>query len=317
MKYQSSNPNQKQQGVALVAALLFVALATMLAVNAAWMQQLFIKRTATMVYKDQAIQYNLSIESWARQLLSEDLEASDIDHLGEDWAQSLPLLPIEGGHLAAQAEDLQSRFNLNNLVSGDTVNSLELARFLRLLEHLDLPEGIAYAVIDWLDANADPSGLGGAEDNIYLSAKPPYRTANTAMSSTTELLLIHGVTYEHYKLLSPLVCTLPEYTKININTAKETLLYALSDAITALVIEQIKDIQQDARYSSMSEFTEHMTLLGIPLTTTGLSINSSYFSVSSSATIGKLTSYSTSRIKRDSNTQTTVISRSFMRPDNV
>lgn len=317
MKYKPYNHAAKQQGIALIAALLFVALATMLAMSAAWTQQLFIKRTATMIYKDQAVQYNLSIETWARQLLSEDLQTSKIDHLGEDWAQSLPLLPVEGGHLEAQGEDLQSRFNLNSLVSDNTINSLELARFQRLLNHLNLPEGIAYAVIDWLDANADVSGQDGAEDSTYLSAEPPYRTANTAMSSTTELLLIHGITYDQYKLLSPLVCALPQYTKININTAKETLLYALSDAITAEVIEQIKDIQQNNGYSSISEFTQHMTELGIPLTATGLSTSSSYFAVSSSATIGKLTSYSTSRIKRNSDTQTTVISRSFMRPDNV
>ena len=317
MSAQSTKHHVKQHGVALVASLLFVALATILCVNAAWMQQLFIKRTETMIYKDQAVQYNLSMESWARQLLSEDLNDSSTDHLGEDWAISLPLIPVEGGHLEVKGEDLQSRFNINSLVTNNKINSLELDRFQRLLRHLNIPEGTAYAIVDWLDTDTVPSGQHGAEDNIYLSAEQPYRSANTHMSSPTELLLIHGITHAHYSQLSPLISTLPEYTNINVNTAKEILLYALSDAITAQVIEQIKDIQQNNGYSSINEFTNHMQQLGIQLTASGLSVSSSYFSVSSSATIGKLTSYSTSQIKRTTNNKTRVMSRSFMRPDNA
>ena len=53
---------------------------------------------------------------WVRAVLNDDRRMGDVDHLGEPWAQQMPLMSIENGQLAGQIHDQQGMFNLNNLV---------------------------------------------------------------------------------------------------------------------------------------------------------------------------------------------------------
>jgi general secretion pathway protein K len=61
---------------------------------------------------------------------------------------------------------------------------------------------------------------GGAEDNAYLQAKIPYRTANALMADASELRAVAGVAPALYTRLAPFICALPvaELSPININT---------------------------------------------------------------------------------------------------
>ena len=106
----------KDRGVALITAMLITALATMLAANLAWDNALDVRRTMVLLHRDQAIQVALGAESWVIGILGQDLEDSQTDHLGEIWATELPGLPIEGGEVFGAVQDLQGRFNVNNLV---------------------------------------------------------------------------------------------------------------------------------------------------------------------------------------------------------
>ncbi|NOX91397.1 MAG: type II secretion system minor pseudopilin GspK [Gammaproteobacteria bacterium] len=110
------NPEHKQQGVALITALLVAALVTVVAVAMASRQQLDIRRTGNMLEADQAYMYALAAESWVSDMLKVDKQKTQIDTLTEDWAMKLPPIPIEGGVITGSVEDLQGRFNLNNLI---------------------------------------------------------------------------------------------------------------------------------------------------------------------------------------------------------
>jgi len=103
-----------QQGVALITALLVVALATIAAVAMTTRQQLDIHRTANIINGEQAYIYALGGESWIKQILLRDNNKTDSIH--DLWAMPMPPLAIPGGSVQGQVEDLQSRFNLNNLV---------------------------------------------------------------------------------------------------------------------------------------------------------------------------------------------------------
>src|SRR6185295_19751583 len=52
---------------------------------------------------------------WARQILDDDARRSDIDHLGEPWALSLPPIPMEDGEIRGLIVDAQGRLNVNAL----------------------------------------------------------------------------------------------------------------------------------------------------------------------------------------------------------
>ena len=107
------------RGVALITAMLISALAAMVAANLAWDNALDVRRTIVLLNRDQAVQVALGAESWIINILHQDLEESQSDHLAELWASDLPPLPIDNGEVFGAIEDLQGRFNVNNLIDSD------------------------------------------------------------------------------------------------------------------------------------------------------------------------------------------------------
>jgi general secretion pathway protein K len=166
-------------------------------------------------------------------VLREDREDSQTDHLAEPWAQPLPPLPVDGGEVRGALEDMQGRFNVNNLLTGSgEVNEVSLARFERLLEQVGADRRWARILADWLDADTIPGFPEGAEDGVYLSQSPPYRAANGPVTSTTEMLALPGMTLEEFARIRPYVAALPVGTTINLCTAKAPLLVALVEGGT-------------------------------------------------------------------------------------
>src|SRR3569623_366557 len=215
--------NSGERGVALITAVLITAVIAVAAVAMAAQQKLDVRRTANMIDGERAYVFALGVESWVQQVLARDRRDNQTDHLGEAWAKQLPAITVEGAVLAGRLEDLQGRFNLNNLVDKDKVSAVDVARFQRLLTSLAIDPNISNAVVDWIDPDADTTYPDGAEDAEYLRATPPYRAANRPMASASELLLVRGVTSEIYLKLAPVVAALPGRTAINVNTAPKAV----------------------------------------------------------------------------------------------
>ncbi len=266
-----------QTGIALITVLLIVAIATMLAVAMTSRQQLDIFRTTNLIHHDQAYLYALGGESWSKWILWREAQDSQIDHLHESWAIPLPPLPIEGGTLHGQLEDLQGRFNLNNLVPDGKVNPDEVIRFQRLLKALELPPALAQIVVDWIDPDEEPQIPDGAEDNIYLLQTPPYRAANTLFRSPSEVRLLATVDQEIYQKLLPHICTLPTRTPINVNTATLPILMTLADGLTADEVNQLLTNREQKPFQTIQEVITHQALAGYKVETEAMAVNSEYF----------------------------------------
>ncbi len=124
-----------QRGVALITAILIVALATILATRIGFEGALEQRRSTTAMLLDQAYLVGLGAEAWAASYLKKDLADSKTDHFGERWATPIPPIPIEGGVIEGRVEDMQGRFNLNNLVTPEgAVNREGLREFQNLLD---------------------------------------------------------------------------------------------------------------------------------------------------------------------------------------
>jgi general secretion pathway protein K len=218
----------RQRGVALITAIVIVAIATVLAVHIGTRAALDLRRTAGLVALDQGWHVALGAEAWAVEVLVEDLEDSDTDHPGEAWAQPLPPLPVDGGEVRGALEDMQGRFNLNNLIDGQTraINEDQVDLFRRLLLAVGAQPRWAPLLVDWIDSDqlTEPEG---AEDANYLAQSPPYRTANGVIATTTELMALPGMTREEFERIRPYVAALPIGTPINVCTAKAPVLVAL------------------------------------------------------------------------------------------
>lgn len=223
---------RRQRGVALITAVLMVALATVLAVNVGFKGYLDQRRSATTFALDQGYEVALGGEAWAADSLRRDKQQSSrTDDFTEEWATPIPPIPIEGGEFQGQLEDMQGRFNLNNLVKLEGKDyKIDIAsrdRFKRLLESLEIEDKWAGIIADWIDSDIEADFPDGAEDPIYTGLTPPYRTANMPITRTSELLAIAEFGLDRYRKLEPFVTALPIGTKINLCTAAPELLDAL------------------------------------------------------------------------------------------
>ena len=244
-------PPRREQGVALLTAILVTALASMLAVAMVSRQHVEIRRTANVLESERAYLFALGAEGWVKHILQRDDPSKD--SLDEDWAVSLPPISVEGAQLAGRVEDLQGRFNLNNVVLAGKAYKPAVELFQHLLQSIELSPDLALALVDWIDADMDVSFPAGAEDDEYLSAPTPYRAANRPLLSPSELLLIKGFTPEVYAQLAPLVTALPVPTGININTAPPAVLAALGEGLTAGDLEGIVAQREEKPFATVDE----------------------------------------------------------------
>ncbi|MFB3125322.1 MAG: type II secretion system minor pseudopilin GspK [Woeseiaceae bacterium] len=249
------------RGVALITAMLITALASMVAANLAWDNALDVRRTMVLLHHEQAVQVALGAESWVIGILHQDLEDSETDHLGEIWAFELPGLPIDGGELTGTIEDLQGRFNVNNLIddNGEVVPE-SLERFRRLLIALELDPRFAGIAADWIDSDIEAAFPDGAEDPIYTGIIPPYRSANQSLTSASEFAALQGMTRESFNILRPHITALPGRTNININTATGPVLQSLDENLSAADVERLFAERESAGFADIqSTFSSLVT----------------------------------------------------------
>ena len=240
------------RGVALITALLITALASLVAANLAWDNALDVRRTMVLLNNDQAVQVALGAESWVVGILHQDLEESDIDHLGEIWAIQLPGFPIEGGDVTGTIIDLQGRFNVNNLIDDNgEVEKKSLERFRRLLQALEIDPRFAGLAADWMDRDAEASFPDGAEDSIYTSILPPYRSANQSLTSASELAALEGMDRQSFRILRPHITALPGRTNVNVNTATGAVLQSLDENMSASDVEGLISERESAGFADI------------------------------------------------------------------
>lgn len=232
-----SRLRRRQEGIALITAILVVALAAVAATAILSSANIAIHRTGNLQDSERAWWYAGGIEGWLRTILERDQDDNKFDGLDDVWAKPVDYLPVDEGFVRGQMVDLQGRYNLNNLAVADPqAFKQEQEVFLRLLQGIEgvdafQAQALASAIRDWIDADSEPTGFDGAEDSEYLGANPPHRVPNRLMESPTELLAVKGVTRELYQRIRPYLTALPQTgTPINVNTAPEALVFALAKA---------------------------------------------------------------------------------------
>lgn len=278
---------RRNRGVALITVLLVVFLASAAAAALATLQQTEIRRSALVLHELQARQYALGAERWAAEILRRDATDSDTDHLGEPWATLPPALPVDGGYVAGRLEDLQGRFNLNNLRRPDGAQDpVQVAYLRRLLDVLGLDPDLAAAIADWVDADLDASGVTGAEDPYYLTLDPPYLAANRPMAALSELRLVRGIDAIGLARLAPHVVALPERTAINVNTAGPEVLAALEEQPDADRMEYVIEQRGAGGFVSVDDFLQVAGLAQSPYPFENLAVSSDWFRVWVDARVG-------------------------------
>jgi general secretion pathway protein K len=239
-----------QRGDAIITAMLLIALGTITMVAISSRQQFDMQRERNEGIILQARAFGVSGERFAAALLYRDVQdglRENSDSLDDDWAQTIPPIPIDSASIQGCIVDMQGRFNLNNLVNaeGEAVE-FYTAQLTRLLSELNIDPGKAQAILDWVDSDVNATIPDGAEDDYYTGLDVGYRSANAPFVSVSELQLVKGFSSaikeetEDYELLLPHIAALPTDngpTAINVNTATPEVLASLSDEIKPLAAD--------------------------------------------------------------------------------
>ncbi len=266
---------RRERGVAIIIALILVALAAILATKLTFDGWIERRRTIGILATEQAFHFGMGAEALAADVLNQSMQGVQLGANGQStgnaannsaagagttttqsgntsqvtlaqaWAQPTQAMPItpddnpEGepiGVLQGAIEDMQGRFNLNNLAhvimqNGQVVQDPQpLQQFQRLLVAVGLEPKWAAIARDWIDADDQPGEPDGAEDSVYTSQTPPYRTGNWPMMSPSELMNMPGFGADRYRKIAPYVTALPTATaKINICTASAQVLQSFAE----------------------------------------------------------------------------------------
>lgn len=271
-----------QTGVALITVMMMAVVIVGILASIFYRHGIDIARATKTLHSEQASLLALSGESWAISILKEDLvETGNLDTLLEPWAVGLPILPVEGGSLSGQLEDLQAKLNINGFASYNNaslniaINNANSSPQLNSLYSVFLNLGFAIeqnieqthiaALIDWQD-NDDIPLPGGAEENEYLIKEPAYRPANNTLVEVDELQLVEGFEPEMVAALKPHISVIPAIStvQINVNTASTQVLQALHQDINESIADSLAETRDTSPWESPDEFYDTLGLeLGI------------------------------------------------------
>lgn len=281
-------PRKRDEGVALLLALLFVVLLSTIVVEFCYEMQVEASFVGNQEDSLEAYIAAKSAVAVALSVLAEDLVAgqtppgaahANVDSLDEPWAvDGVPYQPLNNAVMRARIADEYGKLNLNALINQDSGEPVEaVAKTLHaLFQARQAEEDPTDAIIDWLDDDEEPYGSTGAESDIYGSLETPYSCKNGPMNSIEELLLIRGMTPDLFfgnaelgqEPLSSLLTVHGHPTgRININTAGVELLEAIGEALDeksglATMVQDKRD--QAAPFQSREDIKSSVEGAGYP-----------------------------------------------------
>ena len=321
----------RQQGVALITALLVVALASIAAAAVLSSSSIAIHRATNLIDSEKAWWYADGVEAWGKTILDRDAKTNKVVSLAAEWAKPVDYLPIDEGAISGSIEDLQGRLNLNNFAANYNspvynANVLVLQRLLLLLD-ADPAQAkvIAAALHDWIDTDTQPTGFDGAEDSEYLSLDMPYRTANRPLDSVSEVLAVKGMTKDtYYKLthcgqtklgFQSCITALPTFpTTINVNTAPEPILRSLVKEPSSPALDAFIESRATTPYANDSDAFQvapkGFLTAADGITADMISVHSSYFLMHTTTLVGSGRVALYSFLYRPSSGATVVLSHS-------
>ena len=297
----------RQQGVAVVTALLLTTLAITIVASLFWQQQVQVRSIENQRLQLQKQWILRGALDWTRLILREDGRYSRTDHLGEPWA--VPLAEtrldqyVENGRTDADSSDAalsggivdaQSRFNLKNLCPDGTINRAEVAAFGRLLTNAGLSPELAVQTANLMAAAQPAAAQTAAAPN-----SPDTASAGSAATSGDEpqplnimtvddLLAVPGFTPEALAKIRDFLVVLPVSTPVNVNTAPAEVLAARIDTLSSSGAAAIVASRENAWFKDTSDFVQRLQAQGWQAADTGpISVSTNYFLVNGNVRLNR------------------------------
>jgi general secretion pathway protein K len=237
-----------QRGIAVITVLLALAIGVLICSEVIMRVYHGVKRSGNHFNTQQAWEYALGGEAWARQQLNEDIEkdkkTSRVDHLLEKWAVPVQKMDIEGGTIQIEIYDMQSRFNLNNLITEDgAIDPVQVNILKEMFSYLGVRPAYADMAARWASYADDT-------DNMYDSDKNPYRAGDTQFGSVSEMRQLKDIEMKEYRRMQPFLSALPVPVTININTAPGPVLASMTDN-SEQAVERLKSFIEQRKLQQL------------------------------------------------------------------
>lgn len=293
----------RQRGAALLTAMVIVTLVATMAATMLWQQWRAVQVESAERGRAQAYWILTGALDWARLILREDVRSGQpVTHLGEPWATPLAEARLSSflavdrentddapeAFLSGSMTDLQSRYNLRNLVADGKIVPQELAALRRLCEAAGLAPALADGLAEnlrqaWVAAErATPEAAAAAASAAAAqgSTLSPLPDNPPLMPTTMDDLAWLGLDAASVARLKPYVVILPEPTRVNINTAPKEVIAAVIDGLDLSSAERLVQARQRSPMSSPSDAAP---LMGRPaldaLALARVDVDSAYFEV--------------------------------------
>lgn len=241
------------------------------------------RRTTLLVRNTQAETYALGSIAWAMEQLRGNWEKQKPNQL-IDQMPIKTAKEMNGYQINITINDMQARYNLNNLTSPDAQKD-----FVRLLKGV-VPKiseqeanKIARAITDWISASSSQNEFS----QYYAELPEPYRPAHRLMVSASELRLVKGVTPDIYNALKPYIIALPEPTQVNAITAVAPVLLTVSPNMTLEAANAIVTLRSQTPITSSQQFMNLDVVKNHQIQADKVTFSSKYFLAETDVSIEK------------------------------
>lgn len=294
-------PAKNEKGFVLIVVMLVIALLFPIVLTFNARTQVNLLQAGNFKDNVQALRLARSGVEGAMGILK--MDNPDYDAKTDTWAMVFPAIGVGDGKLTVDIVDEDSKININQLVesNGINVNVYVENRLRRLVARLGGEQEMVDALIDWMDANNEPFGRRGAEDEYYKTLG--YHTKNGPLDSLDELYLVRGFDKDLLvdKNLKNYITVAPTDGKINVNTAKIDVLYDIHVELREGLIEEIVSYRDEKEFRSIVDvkntigITDNLYAKILPY----IKVNSTIFTVHSKYTLYKVTKNVDALLKRD------------------
>jgi len=265
---------RSQRGAALLTAMIIVALVATLAGAMVWQQWRAIQVEAAERARTQSAWILNGALDWARLILREDARSGGPTALSEPWATPLAEARLStflatdkdnnsdsgpDAFLSGAIIDLQSRYNLRNLIDGNKILEPELLTLQRLCEAAGAPTDTAPRIAEGLRL----AWAGGDTQSVPLAPR------------TVAQLQWLGIDPGVLDRLQNFVVLLPVRTTVNLNTADPEVIAAVSAGLDAGAAQALVQTRQRGAYRTVDIAKKQAPLLDPK----NVGVTSNYFEV--------------------------------------
>lgn len=309
MKRFASEPSQR--GAAILTAMLTVVLVATLASAMLWQQWRGIEIESAQRTRVQSAWILIGALDWARLILREDARQGGADYLSEPWA--VPLAParlstflaaengqalvaddndaVQAAFLSGRIEDLQARLNVTNLIQNKEIDAADLAAWLRLFKHLNLPDSelqaMASALLRSQNMGKDASSDGSSAARQSLQPQ-----------SVDDLCWL-GLSKHSLQVLQPFITLLPVPTPVNLNTAPPEVLLASVVGMDMAAAQALVQARTRQHMNTLMDANKLMDKPEIHLNASSHAVASQFFMVTGQLRLGNVTVKEMSVLQRD------------------